>query len=163
MKDNMAITNILYCTDLGEHTAPVFRYALAQAINNHTSITILHVVEPLTETAETYIDTYHPNTDTKQLRQEKMQKVLGYMKKRIENFLTNECESDAEKNLIEKITVVVGRPSEEILNSIEKYDIGLVVMGKSSSRVQGNKVMGSTARRINRLSKVPVLIIPNRS
>ena len=76
MKYNTTIEKILYCTDLGQHTAPVFRHALAQAKNNDATITILHVVEPLSEMAETYIDTYHPNTDTKQMRKDGMQKVF---------------------------------------------------------------------------------------
>lgn len=38
----------------------------------------------------------------------------------------------------------------------------MIVIGKSSHKVRGSKVMGSTTRRVNRLSLVPVLVVPNR-
>jgi nucleotide-binding universal stress UspA family protein len=37
----------------------------------------------------------------------------------------------------------------------------MIVMGQSSKKVLGSKVMGSSARRVARLTKVPILIVPN--
>lgn len=162
MKDNTSIKKILYCTDLGNHTIPVFRYALAQGEINNATIRVLHVVEPLSETAQAFISTCLPYEDVEQVQKDGMQKVLSYMKRRIENFLRSECEKEQSDYPIDKITVLAGRPSEEILNTVEEHDIDLVVMGKSSNKVRGNRVMGSTARRVNRLSRVPLLIVPNR-
>jgi len=58
--------------------------------------------------------------------------------------------------------VVAGKPSEEILRVAEEQNIDLIVLGKSSNKVRGHRVMGSTTRRVNRLSKVPILVVPNR-
>ena len=44
----------------------------------------------------------------------------------------------------------------------EKTNIDIIVLGKSSSRIRGNRVMRSTARRVCRLAKLPVLVVPNR-
>lgn len=162
MKEQIKIKKILYCTDLGKHTAPVFRYALAQAESNNASISVVHVVEPLSETVQAFISTCLADADVEQVQKDGMQKVLGYMKKRIEHFLSRECEKDLKSIPVDKITVLAGKPSEEILNTSEKQDVDLIVMGKSSHKVRGNRVMGSTARRVNRLSRVPILIVPNR-
>ena len=162
MKKKIQIKKILYCTDLGNHTAPVFKHALAQAESNNATISIVHVVEPLSETVQAFISTCLADADVEQVQKDGMQKVLGYMKKRIENFLKRECEKDLKNYPVDKITVLAGRPSEEILNIAEKQDVDLIVMGKSSNKVRGNRVMGSTARRVNRLSGVPLLIVPNR-
>ena len=163
MKLTPKIEKILYVTDLGKHTRPVFMHALAQAENNNAMVTILHVVEPMSETAQAVIQTYLSDTDVAKVRKDGMQKVFKYMKKRIDKFLQDECGGKSLKSEpIEEILVVAGRPSEEILRVVEEHDIDMVVIGKSSRKVRGSKVMGSTTRRVNRLSKVPVLVIPNR-
>ncbi|HHD64002.1 MAG TPA: hypothetical protein ENK96_06505 [Desulfobulbaceae bacterium] len=40
------IKKILYVTDLGKHTRPVFRFALSQARHYKAELLMLHVVEP---------------------------------------------------------------------------------------------------------------------
>lgn len=162
MIEKPQIHKILYCTDLGQHTVPVFMHALAQAEKNNATITILHVVEPMTETAKAVIETYLSDTDVEKVQQDGMDKVFTYMKKRVDTFLRDECGKSIDSEPIEEITVVAGKPSEEILRIIEEHNIDLIVLGKSSNKVMGNRVMGSTTRRVNRLSKVPVFVVPNR-
>jgi len=157
------IKKILYVTDLGKHTRPVFLHALAQAENNDASLLVLHVVEPMTETANAVIQTYLSEDQVEKVRKDGMQKVLNYMKKRIDKFLQDEVGGKSLKSEpIEEIIVVAGKPSEEILRVAEEHEADLIVMGKSSHKVRGSMVMGSTTRRVNRLSKIPVLIVPNR-
>lgn len=158
-----AIQKILYVTDLGKHTRPVFLHALAQAENNDASILVLHVVEPMTETASAVIQTYLSEEQVEKVRKDGMKKVLNYMKKRIDKFLKEEVGGKSLKSEpIEEIIVVAGKPSEEILRVAEEHGVDMIVMGKSSAKVRGSMVMGSTTRRVNRLSKVPVLVVPNR-
>lgn len=162
MLEKPTVKKILYCTDLGKHTIPVFLHALAQAENNNATLTILHVVEPMSETARAVIETYMSDTDVKKVQKDGMEKVFNYMKQRVDNFLRKECGKSLDDEPIENIKVVAGTPSEEILRLTEEKDIDMIVVGKSSNRVRGNRVMGSTTRQVNRLSKVPVLVIPNR-
>lgn len=157
------IKKILYVTDLGKRTRPVFMHALAQAANNNASIIVLHVVEPMTESACAVIQTYLSEDDVAKVQKDGMKKVLKYMKKRIDTFLQEECGG---KSLgtepVEEILVVAGKPSEEILRVAEEHDADMIVIGKSARKVRGSRVMGSTTRRVNRLSKVPVLMVPNK-
>lgn len=155
------LNRILYVTDLGKHTSPVFLHALAQAEKNNAKLIVLHVVEPMTEAACAVIQTYLSESDVENVRKDGMNKVLTYMKKRIDKFLQAECGESLSTVPIKEIIVVAGRPSEEILRISEKEDVDMIVIGKSSRKVLGSKVMGSTTRRVNRLSKVPVLVIPN--
>lgn len=157
------INKILYVTDLGKHTRPVFLHALAQAANNNAALVVLHVVEPMTEVTCAVIQQYLSADDVKKVRKDGMKKVLTYMKKRIDKFLQDECGGKSlASEPINEILVVAGKPSEEILRVAEEQDVDMIVIGKSSRKVRGSKVMGSTTRRVNRLSKVPVLVVPNQ-
>ena len=162
MLEKPAIKRILYCTDLGQHTIPVFLHALAQAENNNATLTILHVVEPMSETAQAVIETYMSEADIKKVQKDGMEKVFNYMKKRVETFLREQCGKSIEDEPIDQIKVVNGTPSEEILRVAEEKDMDMIIVGKSSNRVRGNRVMGSTTRQVNRLSKIPVLVVPNK-
>lgn len=162
MLEKPTIKKILYCTDLGKHTIPVFLHALAQAEKNNAMLTILHVVEPMSETAQAVIETYMTDIDIKKVRQDGMEKVFNYMKKRVDTFLREQCGRSLQDEPIEKIKVVSGSPSEEILRVAEEKNMDMIVVGKSSNKVRGNRVMGSTTRQVNRLSRVPVLVVPNK-
>ncbi len=162
MKSIPKISTILYATDLGENTRPVFRQAIAQARMHNAAIIMLHVVEPLSETARAVISAYMPEAEIEGVQKEGMKNVIDLMKERIKKFYDEECEKH-EKDFIpvKEILVIAGRPSEEILTAAEKHKADMIVMGQSSRKVLGSKVMGSSARRVARLSKIPVLIIPN--
>ena len=137
-------------------------HTLAQAEVNEATIIILHVVEPMTETAQAVIETYMSDSDVKKIQQDGMTKVFTYMKKRVDRFLKDQCGKSLDSEPIEEISVVTGKPSEEILRVAEEQNVDLIVLGKSSNRVRGNRVLGSTTRRVNRLSKIPVMVVPNR-
>lgn len=156
------IDQILYVTDLGDTTKPVFAQALNQAKVNDASIIVLHVVEPMDETAHAVIQTYLSEEDVERVHKDGMKKVHAQMKKRIENFLKNEWGGqDLTTGPVSEIVVAEGMPSEEILRVAEEHKVDLIVIGKSSWQVRGHKVMGTTARRVNRLTQIPVLVVPN--
>ena len=162
MKSLPKISTILYATDLGKNTRPVFRQAINLAIANGAKIIMLHIVEPLSETAKAVISAYMPEAEIESVQQEGMKNVINLMKERIKTFYEEESQKhDKESIPIKDILVIAGRPSEEILTAVELYGVDLIVMGQSSRKVMGSKIMGSTARRVARLSKVPVLIVPN--
>jgi nucleotide-binding universal stress UspA family protein len=163
MIETPKVDTILYVTDLGKHTRPVFMHALAQAASNNANILVLHVVEPMTESAQAVIQTYLSEEDVAKVQKDGMKKVLTYMKKRIDKFLQAECGGKSlDSEPIDEILVVAGKPSEEILRVAEEHNVDMIVIGKSSRKVRGSRVMGSTTRRVNRLAKVPVLMVPNR-
>jgi nucleotide-binding universal stress UspA family protein len=161
MKNQPEISTILYATDLGDHTRPVFRHALAMAKQYGAQIIMLHVVEPISETALSFINTYLSKDLTDDVQKEAMRKIIVNMKERLKKFYDDECGDGNQSAWIKAVLVVAGRPSEEILRVAEEDKADIIIMGKSTRKVRGVRVMGSTARRVSRMADIPVLVVPN--
>ena len=161
MKNTPKISTILYATDLGEQTRPVFRHALALAKLYDAKIIMLHVVEPVGETAKAVISAYISQDFSEAMLKESMKDLLVKMKDRLRRFFEEECEEEKICSSVKELMVVAGKPSEEILRVSEEENADLIIVGKSTRTVRGLRVMGSTARRVSRIAMVPVLIIPN--
>lgn len=161
MKHNPTIKTILYATDLGEITRPVFRHALALAKLYDAKIIMLHVVEPVGETAKAVISAYISQELSEELLKESMQALVIKMKDRLRRFYEEECDDEKVCSNVKEVVVVAGKPSEEILRVAEEDKADLIVLGKSTRTVRGIRVMGSTARRVSRIASVPVLVVPN--
>jgi nucleotide-binding universal stress UspA family protein len=161
MKNKPEISTILYATDLGKQTRPVFRHALAMAKQYNAKIIMLHVVEPVGETALAIINTYLSKELTEDVQKETMKGIIVQMKERLKKFYADESDDGKQPASVEEILVVAGKPSEEILRICEEEKASIIIMGKSTRKVRGIRVMGSTARRVSRMSRVPVLVVPN--
>ncbi|SDP17606.1 universal stress protein [Desulforhopalus singaporensis] len=155
------IKTILYTSDLGGHTYPVFHHAIASAKQNDAKIIMLHVVEPITDAVKAVIDTYYPKERTERTQKETMREILETMKKRLKKFYRDQSYEKEYSELVKEVIVVAGKPSEEILRVAEEEGADMIVMGKSTRKVRGIRIMGSTARRVSRMSPIPVLIVPN--
>ena len=91
-----------------------------------------------------------------------MKDVISTMKERIKQFYNDECQGEDPHTVpVKEMIVIAGRPSEQILTAAETYKADMIIMGQSSKMVLGSKVMGSSARRVARLARIPVLIVPN--
>jgi nucleotide-binding universal stress UspA family protein len=161
MKNKPEVSTILYATDLGKQTRPVFRHALAMAGLYDAKIIMLHVVEPMSETTMAVVNSYLSKELTDEVQKETMQKIIVTMKERLKKFYDDECVEGKQSVWVKEVLVVAGKPSEEILRVAEEEKVDLIVMGKSTRKVRGVRVMGSTARRVSRMSAIPVLIVPN--
>jgi nucleotide-binding universal stress UspA family protein len=161
MADKPDVKTILYTSDLGGQTRPVFRHAMAMAQQYDANIIMVHVVEPLTDTAKAVISSYLSTDLTVDAQKEMMRDALKLMKARLEKFYQDESGGGEYSPRVKEVLVVAGKPSEEILRVAEEEKADLIVMGKSTRKVRGIRVMGSTARRVSRISPVPVLVVPN--
>jgi nucleotide-binding universal stress UspA family protein len=156
------IKTILYTTALGEHTRPVFRYAISLAQHYNAEILIVHVVEPLSNTAKAVIKTYLSAEDVEKIQKDDMREVLQELKGRLKQFCEEElASSDSDDSKVRDILIVAGDPGEEILHVAKKYAVDLIVMGRSTGPIFGSTVMGTVARRVTRLATVPVFVVPN--
>jgi len=156
------VKTILYATALGQHSRPVFRYAISLARQYNAQIIFLHVVEPLSSAARAVIETYMSVDAADRAQQDNMQQVLQQIKIRLQKFCAEEMESSkTDVSKVRELLVVSGDPSEEILRIADKNKADLIVMGKSTGSVFGSTVMGSVSRRVTRHAHVPVLVVPN--
>lgn len=161
MKHAPQVKTILYATDLGGETRPIFRYAMDMANHYKAEIVMLHVVEPISDTARAVISTYLDDSVSKEMERNSMKDVLEVMKSRLKKFYKEELDSDEKStNLIKEVIVAAGKPSEEILRVAEEEKADMIVMGKSARKVRGIGIMGSSARRVTRLTKIPVIVVP---
>ena len=150
---------ILYVTDLGTHTRPVFKHALSLAQAYQANVVMLHVVEPLGTAVEAVLSTYLPQDVLERVEHDGLKKIIERMRKRLETFRAEERElADVEEQLVSDVAVVHGRPDEEIMEQAYKYHADLIVIGSTTG---GHHLLGTTARRITQVSTIPVLIIPN--
>ncbi|WP_456385229.1 universal stress protein [Desulfolithobacter sp.] len=156
------VRTILYLTDLGDHTRPVFRQAVVEARKHGARILMLHVVEPLGPTGTMVLDMYLSAEKAENLKKGGMQEILEKMKQRLEIFCQEELGAcGMEPALVREILVASGQVSEEILRVADKHGADLIVMGRSASKRFATAAMGSTVRRVIRSSKIPVLVVPN--
>lgn len=154
---------IVYATDLGDNTRPVFRTALSLARKYEAKIIMLHVVEPMSSSMQAVVDTYLTEIDAKEVYKDNLQAVLVKMKQRLKDFCRDELNSHEFKSShVDEMLVVSGRPSEEIIKKAKEHHADLIVLGKSSRNVLGSDVSGSTSRRVSRYSNIPVLVVPNQ-
>lgn len=160
MQNNPEVKTILYATDLGGQTRPVIRHALSMAEHYDANIIMVHVVEPISEAVKAVVNTYLAKELTDEVQKQGMKELLADMKVRLKKFYEDECDVN-DKQRVKEVLVVAGKPSEEILRVAEEDNADMIVMGKSTRKVRGVRVMGSTARRVSRMSRIPVLVVPN--
>lgn len=155
------VSLILYATDLGQQTRPVIRHAIAMSKQYNAKIFILHVAEPMSSAQRDAMSTYLSKEMTDEIQRDVMEKTMDTLQERLKKFYSEECDFDSDNSPIQEAKVVIGKPSEEILRTAEEENADLIVIGKSSRKVRGVRVMGATARRVSRMSSVPVLVVPN--
>ena len=155
------INSILYLTDLSKNSAYVFRYAVELAQKFDAKITILHVVKPIDPAMEVPIlvhlgeDAYHT------LVKEKEQEIIVELKQRLRAFAEKELGEDFDRtDLVAAVLVHEGHPVADILETANKLDVDLVVMGDHSKGVLAHTFLGSTAERVLRHIRKPVLVVP---
>lgn len=162
MTANAEIKTILYATDLGQHMRPVFRHAVTLARKLGASIVMLHVVEPISRSAETMLSLYLPKEKLDSIQHEGMDEVIATMRQRLENYCRDEAEICAGDSRVSDLVVESGDASKIIREQAVANGADLIVMGNCASDHRiGKGLIGSTARRVTQEAGIPVLIVPN--
>ena len=154
------IKKILYTTDLSENARYAFSYAASLANRYGAGITILHVLEDVSDYQDSLVINIIGDEKWNELRKNKGQVVLDTIKKRLEKFCEDVShELPACPFITDDIIVKIGNPVEEILGEAEVSDCDMVVMGAHGHGILANAMMGSTSRRVLRRCKKPVLVV----
>jgi nucleotide-binding universal stress UspA family protein len=154
------IKKILYTTDLSENARHAFGYAASLANRYDASVTIFHVLEDISPTADSLAINIIGKKKWEELRGRNEKEVLETIKSRLEKF----CE-DAQSALpscpfiTENILVKIGIPVDKILEEVENNGYDMVVMGAHGHGVLSDAFMGSVSRRVVRRCKTPVLVV----
>jgi len=163
MSDPNPIKRIIYATNLGPHMRPVFSYAVNLARVHKAKIVMLHAVSPLGATGEALLSLYLSEQKIKEIEEEDFEEVIATMKVRLENYCSdNEDLCKDRDELIEKVVVGAGKPSEVIEKYTDELNADLIVIGSHThTRKSPMDFLGTTARQVTQNSKVPVLVFPN--
>ena len=81
----------------------------------------------------------------------------------IKDVLDTFCEQAQSKGSsfdTDEVLVLRGNPSDTILETLEQKGCDLVVMGSHGYSALKDALMGGTARRVVRVSKVPGVLVP---
>jgi nucleotide-binding universal stress UspA family protein len=154
------VRKILYATDLSDNARYAFTYAVSIAHNYGAGITILHVLEDLSKSISSHLAIYLIGDQWNEIKKRNVDEVVKKIKTRLEKFRQDmSTELASHPFNIDDIRVKVGIPEQEILREAEEGDFDLVVMGTHGQGVFEEAMIGSTARRVVRRSKKPVLVV----
>lgn len=154
------IRRILYATDLSENAKFAFSYAADLAYRYDAKLTILSVMESLSEQAELQIRQMMGNDSWERLKDEKQQESMETIKSRVQDFCNEMEEKINTCNLMaDDIQIRNGIPYEEILKTAGEVDADMIVMGTHGYNALQDSLIGGTARRIVKDSKIPVMVV----
>ena len=164
------IKKILYTTDLSESALHAFSYAASLANLYGATITMLHVLYDKPDKELSIIAPYVTESQWAEIKQRNYQRAREALigKKRdnvaitevLHTFSDNvKSESDNQPFVTDEILVERGNPVELILETADKRDCDLIVMGSHGHGIIEDALIGSTARRVIRRSQKPVLVV----
>ena len=154
------IKKILYTTDLSPNARFAFSYAVSLGNRYDAAITILHVLEDVSPSADSLVINIVGKAKWDELRQNNENDVLDTIKSRLTKFCDDvSAEIPSCPFITDEIMVKIGNPVEEIVQLAEKDDYDVIVMGAHGQGIFANAVIGSTSRRVVRRCKKPVLVV----
>jgi len=164
------IKRILYATDLSENARYAFAYAVNLANLYGASITLLHVLDEVPESLDKGVVGYISAERWEEIKRQQVQEAKETLtrKKReyvpIREVLGQFCEdvksSHSDQDFVaDEILVTRGNPVDEILAQAEERTCDIIVMGTQGHGIIEEALLGSTARRVVRQSKKPVLVV----
>lgn len=154
------INKILYATDLSENAKYAFGYAadLSQKYDAH--ITILYVMEYMAHTIEVQVSEMVGPEKWQKLKLEKQEYLTKKIQTRVEDFC-KEMSDTYDSCLLMKDDILIGKgsPQEIILSTSRQIGADMIVMGTHGYNALKDALIGGTARRVVKKSKVPVLVV----
>lgn len=146
------IKKILYATDLSEGASHAFSYAVSLALSNDAKISIITVYEKVTHNTNIEMR----SDDFKQAKI----KLAETIKTRLQKFNEKEQNGNVEfDKLVENIYINYGMPEVEISELAKNGNYDLIVMGTHGHGFLFSALIGSTAKKMVKLSTVPVLVV----
>ncbi|MDF1591448.1 MAG: universal stress protein [Desulfobacterales bacterium] len=163
------IKKILYATDLSESARHAFAYAVSLANAYGASITILHVLFKVPN-VDSIASFYIGQEEWKKIKQRTVddarQALIGKKRENvaIQEILTRISETasaaaQSPASITDEIIIKKGNPEDHILQQAEERNCDIIVMGSHGHSAIAEAVIGNTARKVLRRSKIPVLAV----
>lgn len=163
------VNKILYATDLSENARYAFAYAISLANLYEAKLIILHVLiedAGIEEKLAGYVGAERLEEIKKQQLEDARQALIGKRKQSetirrvLNNFCTGVAEGLGDPNCIsDEILIQSGDPVEQIIHHTKEHECDLIVMGSHGHGTLADRMIGSTAERVLRRSRTPVLMV----
>ena len=164
------VKKILYATDLSENARFAFAYAVSLADLYGAKLTMLHVLPEVSELMDKHVIGYIDPEKWEEIKaqhfKEAKEALIGKSKdhlaiKQVLHQFSEKVKEgqEGEGFITDDIIVERGNPVEQILKYAEERRCDLIVVGTHGQGTLEDVMIGSTARRIVRRSKVPVLVV----
>jgi len=158
------VKKILYATDLSDSARHAFAYAVSLANLYGAELTILHVlseIHGIDSKIIGHIGAEHWEEIKAQQEAKAREAMIGKKRDNVEIRLALEAFTTVENQdvVVDEILVGKGDPVDEILRQTEKRNCDLIVMGSHGHGIIEEAIIGSTARKVLRRSKKPVLVV----
>jgi len=155
------IKKILYATDLSPNSAYALDFALDTANLYQAEMVILNVFEQPTIGYAPLLDCYMDEKSHRLLFNDHKENVTNSIRKRFEMISGQQIEKNADDgNMLDSIEVCEGYPAEAILDMADELSCDMIIMGTHGKGVLGHTFLGSTAKKVLRRTRIPILVIP---
>ncbi len=146
---------ILVPVDFSSHSVAAMLKACDLAACTHQPIVVLHVVHDPAEM---------PGYYGQVTKKKKLRRIDDLAQEAFDTFMrdTIKAHPEAERLHKAKTMLVVGLPTNRILEVVDKVDASMVVMGSQGRTGLKHLMLGSKAEQIVRLCPVPVLIVKDK-
>ena len=164
------VKKILYATDLSENARYAFAYAMSLADLYDAAITMIHVLPEVPELLDQSVIGYISAERWEEIKSQQLDEAKeALIGKKREHLAIKEALHQFSEDVKEQqkgagfktdeIIVERGNPVEEIIKNAEERNCDLIVMGTHGQGTLADAMLGSTARRVIRRSKMPVLVV----
>ncbi len=143
----MEIKKILFLTDFMEGSSDALPYAVDLAKKYSARLYILHVIQDIALATGWHI----PHISMDELYKEMEESAEKESKKMLAEELRGFTDYES--------AIVRGPPADEIIEYSEKKGVDLIVMGTHGRRGLDRLIFGSTAEKVVRNARVPVLTV----
>jgi nucleotide-binding universal stress UspA family protein len=146
-RPSLAIQNILVPIDFSIHSKNALRYAISMAEQYGATLHLIYVIEPTIYPADLgFGQVVMPGMESElRVKSEEEMKML------IETEIGHKASADA--------VVRMGKPHQEILQEAQERNIDLIILATHGHTGVEQMLFGSTAMRVVRLAKCPVMTI----
>jgi nucleotide-binding universal stress UspA family protein len=151
----------LYATDLSPNSVYVLQYVINSAQKHDAKLVALHVMENLPPMTASLIELYLNEDRIDKISKERIAHTKKRIFNRIELLFAKEMQRfPGSREIIDTIEVAVGYPADEILKKADALGCDVIAMGTHSKGFLKHAYFGSTAKKVLRRTKMPIMIVP---
>ena len=153
--------NILVATDFTPNSDHAFKYALLMAKQHGAKIHLLHVVPQVDTSMRNYFSTIKGQDWMNDFEQQHAAEAHSEIKKELDSFARKElADTPQDQELFAGSEVAIGNPVATILETADRLDADVIVMGTHSKGALEHALLGSVAEKVLHKSTRPVFVVP---